>query len=383
MAQEELTGRGKTVCVTGASGFIGSHVVKQLLEKGYTVRGTVRDASNTDKYGWLNKLAEGTPGTLELFSADLEKEGSYDEAMRGCELVCHVAAVVKMKSAEPQREIVDPTVQGTKNVFSSILKARAAKRVVLTSSMAAVIQMSNPESYVHTEEDWHTELTLRHPYPMAKTLSERLAWKVYEEQKEDDGWRFELAVVNPAFVLGDILHKSHVTTSVSLIRMLVNGSRPFAPDFYWSVVHVRDVARVHVLCLEREDAKGRFIVAQDGTMSFLDAAAIAKKEYPHLPASYAALPTFVLYLMALVSPVLSADSIELMGQRRPLSSEKAKKELGIIFATPEQAILDSVKCLIDLKKLPDASSVQPSKGVFSFVDFWPQKSTSVAPAATA
>ncbi|CAI5488714.1 unnamed protein product [Closterium sp. Naga37s-1] len=119
--------------------------------------------------------AEGSPGKLELFSANLNDPGSFDEAVEGCEFVCHVAAIARMRAPNPQT-IIDAALEGTKNVFSSILKHKTARKVVLTSSVAAIMDYRNKKGQVLTEADWNQDLSLKDPYPMGKTLAEKYAW---------------------------------------------------------------------------------------------------------------------------------------------------------------------------------------------------------------
>jgi dihydroflavonol-4-reductase len=132
---ETIDNKGKLVCVTGAAGYIGCHVVRELLARGYRVRATVRNAKSTEKMTYLDKLAaENT--NLQILEADLLQENSFDNAIADCDYVCHVASAVKLASKDPQREIVDVALNGTKNVLQSIVKAGTVKRVVITSSIA-------------------------------------------------------------------------------------------------------------------------------------------------------------------------------------------------------------------------------------------------------
>ncbi|CAI5468143.1 unnamed protein product [Closterium sp. Yama58-4] len=263
-----VPGEGKQVCVTGASGFIGSYVVKLLLDRGYNVKGTVRDASNEKKTSWIRDLAKGRPGKLELFSADLNTPGSFDEAVEGCEFVCHVAAVVSLKEPNPQK-VVDAAVQGTENVFSSILKHKTAKRVVLTSSAAAIMDYSS--NRVLTEEDWNANWGLHDPYPMGKTLAERYAWKLVEDLKGRD-WTFDLVTICPTMVFGRVMREEHARTSLNVIRQLLENRLFLAPSLYFSIVHINDVALAHVLALEKDAAKGRYILCNGDTLSMLEIA---------------------------------------------------------------------------------------------------------------
>ena len=157
-----MTSDKKTVCVTGASGFVGSQIVVDLLERGYQVCATVRDPSNTEKYGFLLDLPGAREG-LTLHRGQLLEEGCFDEAMEGSDFCIHTASPYVLDAEEPQRDLVDPAVQGTENVLRSATKA-GVQRVVLTSSMAAVTD--EPESdKVLTEEDWNEKSSLeRNPY---------------------------------------------------------------------------------------------------------------------------------------------------------------------------------------------------------------------------
>lgn len=343
------TGTGKTVCVTGASGYIASHIVKQLLERGYTVRGTVRNADDRAKYGWLKSLEEGTSGKLELFTADLLVEGSYDRAVEGCELVCHTAAVVQFGSKDPKKDIVDPSVDGTRNVFNSVLKAQTAKRVVVTSSVSAVLNYFQERGKTFTEEDWHQELTLKSPYDMAKTLAEKLAWKMCQDQKAKGGWSFELVSICPGLVMGDVLNVQHASSAgLKTITQLMDGTLPMAPDFYFSLIHVRDVALAHVLGLEKPEASGRYLVTEAGTHSLIDMARVIKTEYPDARVPTVTMPTALLYVASLVTPMLSLDMARRMaGTVSYFSNRRVTSELGLTLIPPEQAILDSAKYLIE------------------------------------
>ncbi len=128
----------KTVMITGASGYIGSWTVKELLEKGYTVRACVRDKNNAGKVQHLLDLAKTCAGKLELWEADLLKEGSFDAAARGCDAVFHMASPFTLRFKDAQKELIDPALQGTRNVLSAATRSGTVKKVILTSSIVAV-----------------------------------------------------------------------------------------------------------------------------------------------------------------------------------------------------------------------------------------------------
>ena len=174
----------KLVCVTGASGFIASHLVKILLERGYTVHGTVRSTSNATKTQHLLNLP-GAADRLKLFEADLLQEGSFDTAVAGCSVVFHTASPFFINGGTEENLVV-PAVQGTTNVLDSVAKAGDATRVVLTSSTASVYVNygAQPADYIYTEADWSNEDLARANggwYFVSKTAAERAAWSFVEK----------------------------------------------------------------------------------------------------------------------------------------------------------------------------------------------------------
>src|SRR5688572_25510098 len=149
--------RDKPICVTGASGFVAAHVIRELLERGRTVRGTVRSVEDLAKYDYLTSLP-GAAERLTLVPAELLAEGSYDGACAGCDAVIHTASPYVVDVKDPQRDLVDPAVEGTLNVLRSAARARV-RRVVLTSSMAAISDEPVPGK-VFTEDDWNEKSSL-------------------------------------------------------------------------------------------------------------------------------------------------------------------------------------------------------------------------------
>ncbi|KAK4278711.1 hypothetical protein QN277_016519 [Acacia crassicarpa] len=142
---ESNTGKGRVVCVTGASGFIASWLVKLLLLRGYTVKATVRDPNDSKKVQHLLEL-EGARERLSLMKADLLEEGSFDSAVEGCEGVFHTASPVSVDVKDPQTELIDPALKGTLNVLKSCAKSPSLKRVVLTSSIATMLFNGKPRT---------------------------------------------------------------------------------------------------------------------------------------------------------------------------------------------------------------------------------------------
>lgn len=250
-----MTKTTQPVCVTGASGFIATHLVGMLLERGYRVRGTVRDASS-DRYGFLRALPAAAE-RLELVTADLLEPASFDAAVAGCEVVHHTASPYALTVEDPQRDLVDPALLGTEGVLEACARA-GVKRVVLTSSMAAVTD--EPESgKVLTEADWNEKSSLqRNPYYYSKTLAERAAWAFVEERSPS----FDLVVINPFLVVGPA-HTKSLNPSNGVLRDLLTGVYPGLLNISWGVVDVRDVATSHVLAQETPGAQGRYLCARE------------------------------------------------------------------------------------------------------------------------
>jgi len=216
----------KRVCVTGASGYLASYIVKLLLERGYFVHATVRDPNNQEKNSHLTSLP-GAKERLILFKADLLEEGSFDAALKDTEGVFHVASPVFFVGEED--EIVTPAVKGTLNVLRSVEKFPKIKRVVFTSSVVAVTYNGGklPNTHAYTESDW-SDIEFQRKgnlwYPLSKTLAEQAAWDHMKNTKA-----FSLVVINPSLIIGCMLQKS-LNTSSEIILNYLNGKNKIIPQ---------------------------------------------------------------------------------------------------------------------------------------------------------
>ncbi|KAI9117791.1 hypothetical protein K1719_011206 [Acacia pycnantha] len=212
------------VCVTGASGYIASWLVKFLLLRGYTVKGTVRDPNDSRKVDHLFKL-DGAKERLRLIKADLQEEGSFDQAVEGCEGVFHTASPVYFDPIDPQTELIDPAVKGTLNVLKSCAKSASVKRAILTSSFAAVLHNGKPLTPdVVIDETWFSSpdicRDMKRWYVVSKILAEEAAWKFVKENSID------LVVLNPAFVIGPLLQPSLNETSAMILKLTKGQTFP-------------------------------------------------------------------------------------------------------------------------------------------------------------
>lgn len=181
----------QTVMVTGATGYVAGWIVKGLLEAGHKVHAPVRDPDNQEKLAHLNAIAEATTGSIEFFKADLLEAGSYKEAMAGCSIVIHTASPFTLKVNDPQKELIDPAVMGTRNVLEAANQTQSITRVVLTSSCAAIYgdaaDCALAPNGTLTEDIWNTTASLEYqPYAYSKTLAEKEAWKIAGAQSQWD-----------------------------------------------------------------------------------------------------------------------------------------------------------------------------------------------------
>lgn len=340
----------KTILVTGATGYIGSWVVKYLLEKGYRVRITVRDKSRNNKYELLQKLAVDSPGEIVVYEADLLKSGSYNQAAKGCDAIIHLASPFTLRFKDPVKELIEPAVQGTENVLAAATTSTSVKKVVLTSSVVAVhgdnIDMQEKGLREFTEDDFNDTSTATHqPYPYSKVKAELAAWDIAKQQ---DQW--QLVVMNPAFVMGPPLSADTNSESIQFMKDMLGGKfLTGAPYLEFGFVDVRDVARAHILALEKEDADGRHILAER-VLDFMSFAKTIKTMYPgKYPLPLMKTPKFMLYLVGWAFGLTRKFISRNIGYHIKLNNNKSKNELGLVYTPFETTIKDMIERMVELK----------------------------------
>ncbi|GER46022.1 NAD(P)-binding Rossmann-fold superfamily protein [Striga asiatica] len=316
-----MSGEGKTVCVTGASGYIASWLVKFLLQKGYTVKASVRDPSDPKKTQHLLDL-DGAKERLHLFKANLIEEGSFDSLVDGCECVFHTASPFYHNVKDPQTELIDPAVKGTLNVLQSCAKAPSIKRIVLTSSVAAVAFNGKPRTpEVVVDETWWSNpevcRNMQLWYVLSKTLAEDAAWKFVKERGMD------MVVINPAMVIGPLLQPTLNTSSAAILN-LINGADTY-PNATFGWVNVKDVALAHILAFENPSANGRYCLVE--TVAHMsEIVNILRGLYPSLKL-----------------PQKCVDD-KPFAPKYQVSKEKAKS-LGVEFTSLEECVKETVESL--------------------------------------
>ncbi|MCX6397580.1 MAG: NAD-dependent epimerase/dehydratase family protein [Propionibacteriales bacterium] len=335
------------VLVTGGSGYVASWVVRYLLEDGRTVRATVRDPKKLKGLEHLHALAAEHPGRLTLHRAELMEPNSYTEPMVGCELVIHTASPFLLgKVKNPQKQLVDPALEGTRNVLASANEVGSVKRVVLTSSVVAIcgdnVDMVGKDQF--TEDDWNTTSTLDHqPYPFSKTVAEREAWKIVKGQD-----RWDLVTIHPGLVVGPSLTAASKSGTFRTMGSFTDFSLATgAPALQMGVVDVRDVARAHIAAGYTPQAHGRYITNAE-TMSMLDISRALRARFgwrPAFPLIEAPKP-----LIKLAAPVagLTRKFVELnVGYPLKFDNSRTVKDLGIDFRPGAESVGDHFQQMID------------------------------------
>ncbi len=329
------------VCVTGATGFVAGAIVRELLENGYSVRGTTRDPARAWREGYVTGLP-GAAERLELVAADLMMPGAFHQAVAGCEYVIHVASPYVTDVDDPQRDLIDPAVKGTRSVLEACRATDGVKRVVLTSSFAAITD--EPDGRLLTEADWNTKSTLkRNPYYLSKTAAERTAWAFMEESNSG----FDLVAINPPYVLGPSLSPGMSTSARALVA-LTNGVWPGIVAIQLVIVDVRDVALAHRLAMELPSASGRYLTAA-GVRTLREIVDLLRAngwgeryKLPRAPLDNA-LGNVLLRLGAnLQKPGTRSYLKTHVGGEFRVDNSKARSDLGIEFRDPDRTVLDAM-----------------------------------------
>jgi nucleoside-diphosphate-sugar epimerase len=258
------------VLLTGATGFVGAHVFAALLAGGYKIKATIRSASKADYL--RSKYPSQTSDFTFTIVPDLQAAGALDEAVQEVDYIVHLASPYFTSTNDPIKELVEPAVNGTKNVLTSALKAPKLKRMIVLSSFASVVDLpKNPRAgYTYTEKDWDPVTPTQAAengvmgYHASKTFAERAAWDLWSAAKEKGNINWDLCTFCPPMIYGPPIQEVHVSkgieglnTSVQRLILGLKGKDPaFAPKVstpglpHW--IDVRDVATACIKGLKLE-----------------------------------------------------------------------------------------------------------------------------------
>ena len=338
------------VMVTGATGYVAGHIIKRLLEAGVSVHAAVRDPSREEKLKYLNAIAADSPGDIKYFKSDLLHEGSYADAMQGCSIVFHTASPFTIDVKDPQKELVEPAVLGTRNVLEEANRQPSVKRVVLTSSCAAIYgdnaDCRKAPNGVLTEDVWNTTSSIDHQaYSFSKTQAERAAWEIADKQD-----RWDLVVINPSFVLGPGINPHATSESFAMVKQFGDGSmKSGAPRFGFGCVDVRDLAVAHLAAAYIPEAKGRHIVSGHESDLFQMAQALIPKYGDQYPLPRKAMPKWLVWLVAPMINKAMTRRIISLNVNVPWKGDNSKsvRELGVTYRPLEETLNEMFQQLIE------------------------------------
>ena len=336
----------KKVLVTGASGFIGMHCVLQLLEQGYKVRGTLR---NLDRVNHLREVfSRHTQATehLELVQTDLLKDDGWAEAVSGCDYVLHVASPFPSETPQNENDLIRPAVDGTLRVLRAAAMAKV-KRVVLTSSVAAIQGGHGQMPRDLDENDWSDLGAEIGAYARSKTLAEQAAWEFVSNQQLNQP--LELSVINPCLVMGPLLDGSTLGTSAKIIKDFLSGAYPGTARISWFLVDVRDVAAAHLAAMTNPKAKGNRYICASELVWLTEVAKWLNKNFARKGYKVSTLqfPDWFVRFYALFDKTVKGE-VPNLGKEIGVSNQKIKDDLGIKFRGAEEAVVSMAESLIQL-----------------------------------
>ena len=333
------------VLVTGGSGFVGSHVVLQLLSAGHVVRTTVRSlAREADVRAMLHNAGTESSDRLSFVAADLVRDSGWKEAVRGCDYVIHVASPIPPTAPKTEDELIIPARDGVLRVLKAARDANV-KRVVFTSTCGAIYYGHPPQTAPFDETSWSNMNGEMSAYVKSKCLAERAAWDFMNAE----GGPLELAVVNPAGIFGPVLG-SDFSSSIEVVKRLLNGM-PGCPQIYFGIVDVRDVADLHLRAMTSPAAnRERFIAVSGSSMSMQAIAKVLKARLGDAAKKVPTrqLPNWLVRVGSRFDPGVR-QLLPMLGKVRHATSAKAERLLGWKPRPPEEALVATAQSLIEFE----------------------------------
>ena len=328
-----------TVVVTGGSGYVGTHVIEQLLDQGYSVVATVRSSDAESRV--RTALAGRDLGRVKFVIAELTSDGGWDTAMEGATFVIHTASPFPPAQPENADELIIPARDGALRVLAAAEKA-GVRRVVLTSSFATVGYSRNNLDVPFTEDDWTDASGPHTPYVKSKTIAERAAWDYVARPDV----ALELSVINPVAIIGPV-HGSDFASSIGMVLMLTTGMMPGNPKLSFGIVDVRDVADLHIRAMTNPNAAGqRFLAVSTSPVWVHDMAKTLRRLTPEFAGKVPKrkLPSWMVRMAAKRQPALASFTSEL-GKAKQISHDKATQLLGWEPRSVDESLEATVRSL--------------------------------------
>jgi dihydroflavonol-4-reductase len=333
----------QTIFVTGATGYVAKHLIFQLLEKGYAVRGSVR---SLDSEGALRTdlIAAGIPEKtvtkkLSCVALDLGHDMGWDTALTGVDALMHTASPFPLDVPKDEETLIRPAVDGTLRALKAA-QAAGVDRVILTSSTVAIVSYPQKAGGAAFDEtDWADTKTSA-AYPKSKTLAERAAWDFVA----NDAPEIALTTINPGLVLGQPIGQ-RFGASLAIVERALSGKDPMVPNVGFPCVDVQDVAASHIAALEHPESAGERFACCGGYLEFSEFSAILKAQYPDRKIATRVAPNLLMRILALFDPAIRGI-VPALGQCSEVSGAKAQMQLGIQFRDVSDSLLETAAFLV-------------------------------------
>ena len=334
------------VLLTGANGYIGRHILLELLNQGYQVRASVRSLDKAEQViAALKPFVKDVDllsSDLEFIELDLDKDAGWSEAMAGVQVLMHTASPFPLVIPADENKLIRPAVDGTIRALKAAKEA-GINRVILTSSNAAIFARDLPTGATHFDESMWSDINHRigrAAYRRSKTLAELAAWDFVKNQAPE----IALTVINPTLVIGKPLD-TEFGSSMAIIDQLIKGTKRMLPDLRVGIVDVKDVAKMHVASIKLPDTYGERIISNSETLSLVQIAKIIKANNPTLRIVTRRAPTFLLKFFAFFNKK-QRPGLLLVGRPNLISNAKAKALLKMNFISAERSVIETAEFLI-------------------------------------
>jgi len=327
----------QSILLTGISGFIAKRIALDLLARGHSVTGTLRNLDRAEEVRASlrdNGVDPAALDRLHFVKADLTSDAGWAEAMTGIDAVIHTASPFPLSQPKDEDVLIRPAVDGTLRVLRAA-EAAAVHRVILTSSIEAI--MHGVHGRAVTEADWSDPAApTASAYTRSKLMAERAAWDFVARHPA-----MQLTVINPGVVLGRPMDRQ-TGSSISIIARILSGKDPAVPDILLPVTDIADVSAAHVAALETPASIGQRYMVADRFLSMPDMARVLRDAYPQKRISTRVAPRLLLRVLAIFDPEIRLI-LPWLGWRAALDNSKVRKELGLTITRAEESILTAAR----------------------------------------
>ncbi len=321
-----------TVLLTGVTGFIAKRIAHDLLAKGYHVKGSLRSMARADEV----RDAVGDATNLSFVELNLNSDAGWAEAMDGVDVLMHTASPFPIADPKDEMELIGPAVDGTLRALRAA-QAAGVQRVVLTSSMVAMIYNGNANGYTYGPEDWSdVDHALVNTYSKSKTLAEKAAWDFVAAHPE-----MKLTTIHPGLVTGTPMDENY-GSSLEVIERLWSGKDPMSPQIWMPVVDLQDVSALHIAAMENDASAGQRVVATSEVMTFPEIAQIIKDQFPNRKVATSVAPKFLLSILAFFDADLRSI-LPQVGRAFSIDNSATRALFDFSFTSGKDAVEASAK----------------------------------------